>query len=404
MRFRDEADYISKYRRVLDHFDAVRIGLTATPALHTTQIFGPPVFEYSYRQAVIDGWLVNHEPPYRLVTKLGEEGMKWQRGEEMKVLNTRTNQIQRFNTPDEVQIDIDEFNRKVVTKNFNRTVCQALAEHIDPNRPGKTLIFCVNDLHADMVVGLLKAALDERYGAVHDDMVMKITGAADQPLELFRRFKNEQLPKIGVTVDLLTTGINVPEIVDLVFIRRVRSRILFDQMLGRATRLCPDLYGPGQDKECFRVFDAVSIYEALQNVTDMRPVVTRPNISLEQLIQELCTVQDADFRQQVKEQLLAKLQRKRLTDDQLRRLRAATGKDRTQLIQHIRATDPAKLAEWFAQNAATTSILYEVHESDSTLILSRASGRDSAARSADTARPNARRTTWRRSGRTSSST
>ncbi len=127
-------------------------------------------------------------------------------------------------------------------------------------------------------------------------------------------------------MDLLTTGIDVPEIVNL--------------------------------------------DEALQNVIDMRPVVTRPDISLEQLIQELCTVQDADFRRQVKEQLLAKLQRTRLTDDQLRRLRAATGKDRTQLIQHIRATAPAKLAEWFAQNATATSILYEVHESDATLILS----------------------------------
>ena len=65
--FRDEDDYISKYRRVLDHFDAVRIGLTAIPALHTTQIFGPPIFQYSYREAVIDGYLVDHEPPLRIL-------------------------------------------------------------------------------------------------------------------------------------------------------------------------------------------------------------------------------------------------------------------------------------------------------------------------------------------------
>src|SRR5438874_11757737 len=57
LTFRSESDYISKYRRVLDHFDAVRIGLTATPALHTTAIFGAPVFQYTYRQAVIDGWV-----------------------------------------------------------------------------------------------------------------------------------------------------------------------------------------------------------------------------------------------------------------------------------------------------------------------------------------------------------
>ena len=63
LQFRDENDYISKYRRVLDHFDAVKIGLTATPALHTTEIFGRPVFQYSYREAVIDGSLIDHEPP-----------------------------------------------------------------------------------------------------------------------------------------------------------------------------------------------------------------------------------------------------------------------------------------------------------------------------------------------------
>jgi type I restriction enzyme, R subunit len=276
LQFRSESDYISTYRRVLDHFDAVRIGLTATPALHTTEIFGPPVFEYSYRQAVIDGWLVDHEPPYRPVTKLAEEGMTWERGTEMKVYDTHTGQLQLFNTPDEVSVEIVDFNRRVITENFNRTVCQALAEHLDPALPGKTLIFCVNDMHADLVVRLLKQAFDDRYGSVHDDTVKKITGAADQPDQLIRRYKNEQLPKVAVTVDLLTTGVDVPEIVNLVFIRRMRSRILFEQMLGRAMRLCPDLYGPGLDKERFYIFDAVNIYDELQDVSDMHPVATRP--------------------------------------------------------------------------------------------------------------------------------
>jgi type I restriction enzyme R subunit len=73
---------------------------------------------------------------------------------------------------------------------------------------------------------------------VEDDAVIKITGAADKPLELIRRYKNERLPNVAVTVDLLTTGVDVPEICNLVFLRQVNSRILFDQMLGRATRLC----------------------------------------------------------------------------------------------------------------------------------------------------------------------
>lgn len=370
LNFRNEADYISKYRRVIDHFDAVRIGLTATPALHTTEIFGPPIYQYTYRQAVIDGWLVDHEPPYRLITKLSEEGMKWECGEEIKVLDSQTNQLELFNTPDEVEVEIDEFNRKVLTENFNKTVCESLAEHIDPSLPGKTLIFCVTDLHADMVVRLLKDAFDDLYGSVHDNAVVKITGKADKPLQLIRRFRNEQFPKIVVTVDLLTTGIDVPPITNLVFLRRVKSRILFEQMLGRATRLCEDLQGPGDDKERFHIFDAVDLYAELKNVSDMKPVVTRVNVSFEQLVEELCTVEDEDFRSQIKDQLVAKLQRKKLTDGQIERLETATGLDRKGLINHIRKTPPAELAEWFKQNDATLPILMEVREGKTKYIVS----------------------------------
>jgi type I restriction enzyme R subunit len=78
----------------------------------------------------------------------------------------------------------------------------------------------------------------KHYGSVDDDAVIKITGTADKPLQLIRRYKNERNPNVAVTVDLLTTGVDVPEICNLVFLRRVNSRILFDQMLGRATRLC----------------------------------------------------------------------------------------------------------------------------------------------------------------------
>jgi type I restriction enzyme, R subunit len=84
--FRDEDDYISKYRRVLDHFDAVKIGLTATPALHTREIFGAPIFSYSYREAVVDGFLVDHEPPIRIVTKLAQDGIHYSAREQVLML------------------------------------------------------------------------------------------------------------------------------------------------------------------------------------------------------------------------------------------------------------------------------------------------------------------------------
>ena len=122
--------------------------------------------------------------------------------------------------------------------------------------------------------------------------MVKITGTADKPLSLIRRYKNEGLPNIAVTVDLLTTGIDVPEICNLVFLRRVNSRILFDQMLGRGTRLCPEI-----GKEAFRVFDAVRLYEALASMTAMQPVVADPKVSFTTLVKELGSVKGPDQQQ-----------------------------------------------------------------------------------------------------------
>lgn len=336
--FRDESDYISKYRRLVEYFDAVKVGLTATPAQHTVNIFGQPVFQYSYRQAVIDGWLVDHEPPTRIVTALAEDGITWTAGSEVLVLDTQRAQIDAFETPDEIRMDVEEFNRRVVTENFNRVVCQELARHIDPEAAGKTLVFCVNDNHADMVVRLLKDAFEDRYGEVHDDAVKKITGAADRPAELIRRYKNERLPAVAVTVDLLTTGIDVPEIVNLVFLRRIRSRILYEQMLGRGTRLRPDLYGPGADKTVFRIYDAVDLYSALQAYTDMKPVVVNPSISFAQLVAELAEVNDADLRRTIAEQLIAKLRRNAV------RLERSRGDD----VEHLTGMRADDLADYFA--------------------------------------------------------
>ncbi len=285
LMFRGYEDYISKYRRVIEYFDAVKIGLTATPALHTVEIFGRPVYTYSYRDAVIDGYLVDHEPPIQLTTYLSAHGITWQAGEEIKVYDPERAVIDLVTAPDEIKIEIEEFNRKVITEAFNRVVCGYLAKELDPASRQKTLIFCVDSAHCDLVVHLLLQAFQAHYGSVDDDAVLKITGNADRPLHLIRRYKNEQNPTVAVTVDLLTTGIDVPEICNLVFLRRVNSRILFEQMMGRATRLCPAI-----GKETFRIFDAVQMYAAIQELTEMRPVVVDPQISFTQLASELAQV------------------------------------------------------------------------------------------------------------------
>ncbi len=341
--FVSEQDYISKYRRVLEHFDAVKIGLTATPALHTSEIFNPPIFTYSYRQAVVDGFLVDHEPPIRIITQLSEDGIHWQVGEEMQMLDPATGTVDLTTTPDEVSIEVEKFNSQVITEPFNKTVCFELARHIDPRLPGKTLIFCVNDAHADLVVLLLSKALSERYAGYDRDTVAKITGRTDKPGQMIKRYKNEELPKIGVTVDLLTTGIDVPAILNLVFMRRVKSRILYEQMLGRATRLCPDLFGPGEHKEVFYIFDPVDLYSSLLSVTNMKPVVAKPQQTLRQIVDSLlAAAEEPKSCLYFHEAILARLQRKRSRLQQNNaQLAYRAGYDADQLIDHLRTGGPA---------------------------------------------------------------
>lgn len=337
LTFRSEAEYVSQYRRIIEYFDAVRIALTATPALHTTEIFGAPVYEYSYRQAVVDGYLRDHLPPTRITTKLSEDGIHWDAGEAVYVIDPHTGKLDLTTLPDEVDVDIESFNKYVVTRAFNEAVLGVVAEEIDPDLPGKTIVYCVSDAHADLVVEVFKDALEQAHGEVRDGVVEKITGAADKPQHLIRRFKNEKTPTIAVTVDLLTTGVDVPEVVNLVFLRRVRSRILFEQMLGRATRLAPDLYGPGRDKEFFRVFDAVDIYGALQDYTDMKPVVATPGVSFEQLAEEAGRVDGGEALQTVIEQMVAKLQRKRAAlEENAEAVEAQTGMTPADLLDHVR--------------------------------------------------------------------
>ena len=110
MEMRSLADYVSQYRRVLDHFDAVKVGLTATPALHTVEIFGKPVYTYSYREAVVDGWLIDHEPPIRLVTKLAERSIRFDKGDEVTVVRPGGS-TQLALLPDEVEFEVADFNK-----------------------------------------------------------------------------------------------------------------------------------------------------------------------------------------------------------------------------------------------------------------------------------------------------
>lgn len=283
MALRDQAQYLSTYRRVLDYFDAIKIGLTATPARHTTDIFGKPVYTYSYREAVADDWLIDHEPPIRYQTLLSQKGIHFDKGEKVEAINMGTGEIETAELDDELNFELESFNKRVINEDFNRVICKELAKELDPMGEEKTMIFCATDAHADMVKRLLNNAFKDVYGdAYNQAAVEKITGASDKVDQLIRRYKNEPTPNIAITVDLLTTGIDVPKICNLVFLRRVRSRILYEQMIGRATRRCDEI-----GKTVFRIYDPVDLYASLQAVNTMQPLVKDPKVTIEQLIDEL---------------------------------------------------------------------------------------------------------------------
>jgi len=354
LSFRGQEDYISKYRRVLEYFDAVKIGLTATPALHTSDIFGEPIFRYSYREAVVDGFLIDHEPPVRIETALARSGINFAKGDQVDYLAPASGEIDTAILPDEIHFEVEQFNKKVITPEFNRVVAEELAEHIDPQLGGKTLIFAATDAHADIVVSAIKKAFAHAYGEIDDAAVRKITGSVDKVQTLIRAFRNDTNPNIAVTVDLLTTGIDVPKIVNLVFLRRVNSRILYEQMIGRATRRCDDI-----GKEVFRIFDAVDLYPHLQNLTDMKPVVVNPSISFEQLVDEMIGATDVTQLEAIREQIAVKLRRrlKKLPDEARQRLEAVAGETPEAILQRLLSGNPPDLAAWFKDRAAIGPIL-----------------------------------------------
>ncbi len=362
--YRDQLDYQSKYRSVVEYFDATRIALTATPALHTTQIFGQPVFKYSYREAVIEGYLVDHDAPHELTTKLSKEGIHYKKGDTVAIYDAVTGEIVNSELlADELDFDVENFNKQVINESFNRTVLKEISRDIDPeaSEQGKTLIYAVDDQHADMIVKILKEIYSET--GVDNDAIMKITGSVGggnkkKIQEAIKRFKNERFPSIVVTVDLLTTGIDVPEITTLVFMRRIKSRILFEQMMGRATRLCPEIH-----KTHFEIYDPVGVYDSLEDVNTMKPVVANPSTTLPQLIDGLEVMDDEEQIQYQINQILARMQRKNKnipgkTLDYFKTL--AEGKTPAQVISDVKGQDPAKAKKRLLKYAEAIKMMQEI--------------------------------------------
>ncbi|MFK7798592.1 MAG: type I restriction-modification system endonuclease, partial [Aureispira sp.] len=347
---RDQKDFQSKYRMVLDYFDAYRIGLTATPAIHTAEIFGNPVYTYSYRKAVTEGYLIDFEPPFVFKTRLGENGIVWEPGDEVKFYDPEENEIKEAGvTEDEIKVEISGFNRRVINDSFNRNIiAKLIADYgIHPEDKKKTLIFAATNSHADMIVNILQEEFEKFGEEVDEGAIKKITGKVYDRADLLRKFKNDNYPSIVVTVDLLTTGIDVPSISNIVFFRRVNSRILYDQMLGRATRKCDEI-----GKEVFKIYDCVGVTKLMAKENVMKPIAPLVTKTFVDLSEEISIIEDEYLKEVKLDRIIAKLQRKtrHFDADQMDQFAILSGeKDAKDLGQKLKATEPSQLTQTIAE-------------------------------------------------------
>lgn len=278
------------WRRTLDHFDAIKIGLTATPAAHTMAYFENLEFRYDFERAVREGYLVDYDV-VKVKSDVRVNGVFLKEGDEVDVVDPETGSKQMDQLDDDRDYDASKVEREITAPESNRKILQEIKGYADAfeaerGRFPKTLIFAVNDLghasHADQLVDLARGIW-----ARGDGFVQKITGKVDRPLQKIREFRNRPTPGIAVTVDLLTTGVDIPDLEYVVFLRPVKSRILFEQMLGRGTRLGGD---KAPDKDRFVVFDCFdgTLIEYFKNATGITvdPVVGETK-TIRQLVEEI---------------------------------------------------------------------------------------------------------------------
>lgn len=253
------------YRELIDWFDARAVGLTATPLAammrNTFEMFGcengRPTFNYSLDEAIEAKWLVPYEV-WEHSTRFSREGLR------EDVLNPE--QVRELEEqgidPGSLDFDSEQLDRTVFNKDTNRLVLRNLMEHgirdADGAMVGKTIVFARSHVHAL----LLQKLFDEMYPQYAGEAARVIDSQIERSEELIGKFKNPADPlRIAISVDMLDTGLDVPEVVNLVFARPVRSYVKFWQMIGRGTRLREDLFGPGHDKTHFRIFDHWSNFE-----------------------------------------------------------------------------------------------------------------------------------------------
>ncbi len=256
-----------KYQEIFEYFDAMLLGMTATPKdgidKNTYGIFdlerGNPTFAYELEKAVEEGYLVNYST-LEYKSEIMENGIHY------NDLSDEEKEEFEETFEDDGMIQDDISSSAINTWLFNYdTIDKVLKELVEKglkieggDKLGKTIIFAKNSLHANVIV--------ERFGKIFPefggDFIKQIDYSIKYVDTLIDDFSTkDKMPQIAVSVDMLDTGIDIPEILNLVFFKKVRSYSKFWQMIGRGTRLCKDLLGEGIDKEKFLIFDFCSNFE-----------------------------------------------------------------------------------------------------------------------------------------------
>ncbi|MDD4981547.1 MAG: DEAD/DEAH box helicase family protein [Candidatus Omnitrophica bacterium] len=274
------------YKNILDYFDALQLGLTATPKDHidhnTFGLFecdeGLPTYAYTYEEAV------NNVPPYLsdfevfgIQTKFQQEGINSTTIAEAD----KKRLLADGQDPDEINFEGTELEKKVSNRGTNAVIVREFMEECikDPNGvlPGKSIVFAISKKHAYRLCEVFNALYPEYKGQLAEVIISDVKGVHGKG-GILDRFKNQDMPRIAISVDMLDTGIDVREVVNLVFAKPVLSYTKFWQMIGRGTRILdPEAIKPWcPQKEKFLIMDCWKNFEYFK----MKPKGKEPGGSL----------------------------------------------------------------------------------------------------------------------------
>jgi type I restriction enzyme R subunit len=281
----------NKYRDLFLYFDALQLGLTATPVKkidrNTYQLFrcdtGVPTAHYDLETAINAGFLVG--PKVQAVTtRFQRDGVKYVELSEAEQAELEA----QIAAADQFDFQASAIDRQIFNKGTTREVLRNLMDHgirdAQGSGPGKSIIFARSHRHADHIWKVFHD-LYGNYDAEFCSIIHNKTPRVDSVID---RFKDPNGPiRIAISVDMLDTGIDIPELVNLVFAKPVGSYVKFWQMIGRGTRLCLNLFGPGQHKTEFRIFDHWHNFEQF-GVDYKEPPSTREKALLERVLEARC--------------------------------------------------------------------------------------------------------------------